>query len=130
MARRLITYKSHANTGKWGALYDNIRTQGIGDFEFIALDIQTGKRNAEISEEFFTIYFNRDPTFSEYIIKPSYAPATSSPAGVNLFKNNRYNPIIGDLVPVLTDGEIHPDAYGKRIDYEEVRNWIIDLLYS
>lgn len=39
MARRLITYKSHANTGKWGALYDNIRTQGIGDFEFIALDI-------------------------------------------------------------------------------------------
>lgn len=109
--KRQKGYQHDAKANKWGPVYDDMRRQAIEDFEFIFLDIQYGKGAAQISEEFFTIYFNRDPTAEK---------SPWSPKGVDLFINERYNPVIGDIWGKI--GEGHP-LY-KEIYYNKVQKWI------
>ena len=104
-------YIKDAKAGKWGPLYRDIESQGIDDFEFVFVDIQYGKEAAQISEEFFTIYFNRDPLAGK---------TKWSPKGVDLFRNQRYNPVIGDIYGKF--GEAHP-LY-KEIYYYQVKELI------
>lgn len=104
-------YFHDAKAGKWGPVYRDIAAQGKDDFVFVYLDLQYGREAARISEEFFTIYFNRDPLAS----KTSW-----SPKGSDLYKNNRYNPIIGDVVGKI--GDAHPNY--KEIYYYKVKDLI------
>ncbi len=109
---RQESYPRHANAGKRASVYDDIRKQGIDDFEWVFLDIQIGKAAAQISEEFFTIYFNIDPS--------SPGSIGFSPPGVDLRKNKKYNPVIGDIYG--KEGKAHP-LY-KDVQFYEVKNLI------
>ena len=102
--QRLDNYKIAANAGKKGNIYKAIKKQGIDDFKFLILDIQLGRDAALQSEEFFTIYFNRD------II---------SRRGFDLSINRWYNLVVGDLVGKT--GEAHP-AY-IELFYEEIKSY-------
>ncbi|KKM26312.1 hypothetical protein LCGC14_1586040 [marine sediment metagenome] len=104
-------YFHDAKAGKWGPVYDALRAQNKDDFEFIYIDIQMGKEAAQISEEFFTMYFNRDPLAGK---------TQWSPKGVDLYRNEQYNPIIGDIYGKF--GSAHP-LY-KEIYFHEVKDLI------
>lgn len=85
-----------------------MRSQGIDSFQMIILDVQIGKENAEKSENFFTIYFNRDIN-----AKTQY--------GYDLSVNRYYNRIVGDLYAL--SGDEHP-GYVEGIYFDDLNHYI------
>jgi hypothetical protein len=109
-SHRKSSYKAESSDPnlQYNPLYREMRTQGIDSFKMIILDVQIGIKNAKVSENFFTIYFNRDIT-AEY--------------GVDLSKNRKYNRIVGDVGDMSGDDHvsfiqgIYFDDLNSRIEY-------------
>ncbi len=87
-------------------LYEDIKLQGIESFKMIILDVQIGRKNAIISEDFFTISFNRD---------------AKSKYGFDLSINLDYNKHVGDLTSLK--GDEH-SGYIKGIFFDDVNHLI------